>query len=209
MQLEEALTTTRAVRKRLDLDRPVPRELIGECIDLAIQAPTGSNAQGWRWLVVTDPDAKKVIATVYRKAWDVYKTLPSRGTAADEAQQARVVSSASYLADNLDRVPVHVIPCVQGALPDGAPGWMWAGILGSVYPAVWSFQLAARARGLGSVFTTLHLMHAGEVAEALGIPDTVMQCALIPVGFYRGEGFKPAKRVPAGELTHWERWPSP
>lgn len=212
LTVDQLLTTTRAVRKRLDLERDVPPEVIEECLELAIQAPTGSNAQGWRWVVVTDPDRKKVIAEAYRKAWEPYtaqgreaveKMEGSRG-----AQQARVISSSQYLADNLERVPVLVIPCILGRLPGGAPEWMWTGLMASIHPAVWSFQLALRSRGLGSTMTTLHIMHADEVAADLGIPDTVTQACLIPVAYTKGTDFKPAARRPVSEITYWNGWKS-
>jgi len=210
LTLDELLTTTRAVRKRLDLERTVPREMIEECLDLAIQAPTGSNAQGWRWVVVTEPELKQAIADAYRKAWEPYSAQGrdnvSKLQGAQAEQMQRVISSSQYLADNMHRVPALVIPCVLGRLPEGAPEWMWTGLLASVYPAVWSFQLALRARGLGSTITTLHIMHADEVAQALGIPDTVTQAALLPVAYTKGTDFRPAARRPASEITYWNGW---
>lgn len=209
--VDELLTTTRAVRKRLDLERPVPPDVIQECIDLAIQAPTGGNQQGWRWLVVTDPAKKKQLAEWYRDAWNM-----AYANAGEEAfanarpeiaqQNRRVYGSADYLAQNLERVPVHVIPCILGALPEGTPAWMAASFLGSIIPAVWSFQLALRSRGLGSAYTTLHLAHQKEAGELLGIPDTVTQVALVPVAYTKGSRFKPAERRPAGEITYWDAW---
>lgn len=212
MSVDELLTTTRAVRKRLDLDREVPPELIHECIDLAIQAPTGGNAQGWRWIVVTDAEKKKKLADWYRDAW---MTVYGRGgrdqmTAGLEperaVQQGRVYDSADFLANNLEKVPVHVIPCVLGKLGEGTPSWMSASFLGSIIPAVWSFQLAARSRGLGTSYTTLHLAHEAEAAAMLGIPDTVTQVALIPLAYTKGTKFKPAERRPASEITYWNDW---
>jgi nitroreductase len=212
MSVEELLTTTRAVRKRLDLEREVPPELINECLELAIQAPTGGNAQGWRWIVVTDAEKKKKLADWYRDAWQtVYgrggRDQMTAGLEPDRAvQQGRVYDSADFLANNLERVPVHVIPCVLGKLGDGTPSWMSASFLGSIIPAVWSFQLAARSRGLGTAYTTLHLAHEAEAAEMLGIPDTVTQVALIPVAYTKGTSFKPATRRPAAEITFWNAW---
>ena len=209
--VDELLTTTRAVRKRLDLDKPVPREVIEECLRLAIQAPTGGNNQGWRWLVVTDEEKRKRLAEWYLDAWNmVYANAGEDAMAGQrpeiEAQQRRVYRSADYLAQNLERVPVHVIPCILGALPDGTPSWMAASHLGSIIPAIWSFQLALRSRGLGSAYTTLHLAHHQEAAELLGIPDTVTQVALIPVAYTKGTDFKPAERRPVGEITYWDTW---
>jgi nitroreductase len=211
LTIDELLTTTRAVRKRLDLDRPVPPEVINECLELAIQAPTGGNQQTWRWVVVTDADKRKALAEMYRQAWSVvYKNAGEDAMAQArpeiEDQQRRVYRSADYLADNLERVPVHVIPCILGSLPEGTPSWMAASFLASIIPAVWSFQLALRSRGLGSAYTTLHLAHQDEAAKLLGIPDTVTQVALIPVAYTKGTNFKPAERRPVAEITYWNQW---
>ncbi len=201
---DELLATTRAVRKRLDLDKPVPRDVIDECLELAIQAPTGSNSQGWRWLVVEDADKKKALADLYRKAGEEY--LTAAGEQAADGQTKRVFTSAMYLMEHLHEVPVHVIPCITGRPPAESPSAMWAGLYGSIFPAVWNFQLALRARGLGSVLTTLHLIHEKEAAELLGIPDDVMQCALLPVGYTKGTDFKRATRDPVADITHWNEW---
>ncbi len=203
--VDHLLTTTRAVRKRLDLDRPVEPEVVEECLRLAIQAPTGGNSQGWRWIVVTDPATRLALADLYRKVWGPY-IAASRVAAPDsDAQQERVMDSASYLAEHLHEVPVFVIPCIYGGLGNGQLVDT-AGLFGSIYPAVWSFQLALRSRGLGSAFTTLHLPFADRAAELLGIPDGVLQTALIPVAYYRGEDFQPAHRRPVEEITYWNGW---
>jgi nitroreductase len=210
--VDELLTTTRAVRKRLDLDRPVPPEVIEECLELAIQAPTGSNAQQWRFLVVTEQAKKEALTKIYRAAWESHYggQREQLADAADEraAQQLRVVDSATYLAENLHRVPAFVIPCLLGRADGGSAG-NWAGFLGSIFPAVWSFQLALRSRGLGSVLTTLHVHGEAEAADVLGIPGTVTQVALIPVAYTKGTDFKPARRRPARELTYWDEWKQP
>ncbi|MGZ4689744.1 MAG: nitroreductase family protein [Acidimicrobiia bacterium] len=203
--VDHLLTTTRAVRKRLDLDRPVEPEIVEECLRLAIQAPTGGNSQGWRWIVVTDPEKRLALADGYRKVWGPY-IAASRNAAPDaSAQQQRVVDSATYLADHLHEVPVHVIPCIYGGLGNGELVDV-AGLFGSIYPAVWSFQLALRSRGLGSAFTTLHLPFASAAAELLGIPDGVIQTALIPVAYFTGDDFQAAKRRPVEEITYWNGW---
>lgn len=209
--VDELLTTTRAVRKRLDLDRPVEPEVIDECLELAIQAPTGGNAQGWRWVVVTDAAKRERLAELYRQSWEVAYASQGEdafaGASEERAeQQRRVYGSADYLANNLERVPVHVIPCILGTLPEGTPAWMAASFLGSIIPAVWSFQLALRSRGLGSAYTTLHLAHHEEASKLLDIPDTVTQVALLPVAYTKGTDFKPATRRPAGEITYWDAW---
>ena len=201
---DQLLATTRAVRKRLDLKRAVPPEIINECLELAIQAPTGSNSQTWRWLVVDDAGKRRALADLYRKGAEEY--LSGAGDQAGDAQTKRVYSSAVYLMDHLHEVPVHVIPCVEGRPPADAPPLMYTGLYGSIFPAVWSFQLALRARGLGSALTTLHLLHEAEAAELLGIPDNVMQVALLPVGYTIGTDFKRAARAPVAEITHWNSW---
>lgn len=204
---DELLATTRAVRKRLDLTKPVPRELINECLELAIQAPTGSNSQTWRWLVVDDADQKQALADLYRKGAEGYLTAAGeQAQAGGDAQTQRVFSSASYLMEHLHEVPMHLIPCVQGKPPEPIALTMASGLYGSIYPAVWSFQLAARARGLGTALTTLHLIHEKEAAEVLGLPDDVLQVALLPVAYTIGTDFKRAKRAPVAEITHWNRW---
>ncbi len=202
------LTTTRAVRKRLDLERPVSRDVIRECLELTLQAPTGSNRQGWRWLVVTEAETRARLAELYRQGVGSYLEEAHREAAADgRAQDSRVFDSARYLAEHLQEVPVHVIPCITvDHLPADPPRRVWAGLMGSIFPAVWSFQLALRARGLGSVLTTLHLGHEAEAARLLGIPDNVMQVGLLPVAYTIGTEFKPAKRPPLDDVTHWEKW---
>jgi nitroreductase len=204
---DELLATTRAVRKRLDLERPVPRSLIETCLELAVQAPTGSNSQTWRWVVVDDAAKRRALAALYRQAADAY--LTAAGAAAEEKgdqQTRRVFRSALYLAEHLHEVPVHVIPCVEGRPRQDAPVAMLAGLYGSIFPAVWSFQLALRARGLGSALTTLHLLHEQEAAAILGLPEHVMQVALLPVAYTRGTDFKRAERPPVATITHWNGW---
>ena len=176
---DELLSTTRAVRKRLDLSRPVPDELIRQCLRIALQAPSGSNRQGWHWLVVTDADQRRAVGQVYRRATEQY--LASTGSAAqlfsDDPNRApvqrRVGDSVAYLGEHMADVPVLVLPCLQTGreLPAGNQAGLW----GSLLPAVWSYQLAARARGLGTAWTTLHLSYEAEVAEILELPPGVHQ----------------------------------
>jgi nitroreductase len=206
-ETDRLLSTTRAVRKRLDLGRPVERAVIEDCIRLSQQAPTGSNAQGWRWVVVTDADKRKALADLYRRAGGDYLAASGRDQRAQsDAQYRRVYDSAIYLLDHLHEVPVHVIPCIHGKLPPGTPSGMAAGFYGSIYPAVWSFMLALRSRGLGSVITTIHLGLADEAAKLLEIPDNVTQAALLPVAYTKGDDFKPAARRPVEEITYWNGW---
>jgi len=207
---DELLTTTRAVRRRLDLTRPVPLELVRECLEIALQAPSGSNQQSWHWVVVTDPDQRAAIGEIYRQQFDAYEQ--SRGFAgrlfADrpgraEVQQ-RVGSSARWLGDHMGEVPVLVLPCLRTGGPFQAVNQ--AGMWGSLLPAAWSYCLAARSRGLGTAWTSLHLPREAEVAEILGIPEGVHQGALLPTAFYTGETFRPAPREPLAAVLHVDRW---
>ena len=209
LSADEVLTTTRSVRKRLDFDKPVSHEVLLECLDLALQAPTGSNAQGWQWVFVEDEAKKKAIADIYRTNATPYlaSAKDSFGDARDEQIDA-VRSSASFLNENMEKAPVLLIPCLEGR-PDGAPAGMSASYWGSLLPAVWSFMLALRNRGLGSAWTTLHLLGDGEkqAAEVLGIPfDKYAQAGLFPIAYTKGTDFKKAKRLPAEQFAHFDTW---
>lgn len=210
--IDKVLTTTRSVRKRLDLTRPVEPEVIQDCLEIAIQAPTGSNAQGWHFMVVTDKEKKAQIGKLYQESFLQYagstKEQPQRqGTdqPGHVKQMKRVLSSSFYLADVMGKVPVMVIPCIRGRV-EKADQMSQAGFYGSILPAAWSFMLALRARGLGASWTTLHLRYEKEIGELLGIPASVTQAALLPVAYYTGDDFKPAKRLPSTELTSWNTW---
>ena len=209
--VDHLLTSTRAVRKRLDLDRPVPDDVLLDCLRIGIQAPTASNSQGWRFLVVTDPDDRAALADIYRKAADPYLGAQADALAAQpggmESGDGRVLSSAKFLSVHLHEVPVHVIPCVFGV--EAVGNFAGASLYGSIFPAVWNFQLALRARGLGSALTTLHLAHEQEAAELLGIPPGVLQVGLLPVAYFTGDDFKPAARRPIEEIAYWDRWKNP
>lgn len=197
---DQLLTTTRSVRKRLDLDRPVPLAIIREALDVALQAPSGGNSQGWHWIVIDDAEKRRQIADLYRKSFASYSSSQHRG----DATAKRVASSATYLAEVFDRVPVFVIGAIdvgKGGLPANQ-----AGIWGSVLPAAWSLQLALRARGLGSAWTTLHLAYESEVSAILGIPEGVAQGVLLPVAYYTGATFQPAPRRPLDEVLHINAW---
>ncbi len=202
---DHLLSTTRAVRRRLDLERPVEPAVILECLRLAVQAPTAANTQTWRWVVVTDPEKRAELARMYAEAGLDYLRAAAAG--AEDPQTRRVYESAVYLAEVLDRVPVHVIPCIEGRL-DNVPTLRAASFYGSILPAVWSFMLALRSRGLGSVWTTLHLSNEKEAAALLGIPDDVTQVALLPVAYTTGGDFKPASRPPVEGITYWDGWGS-
>jgi nitroreductase len=201
--VDELLTTTRAVRKRLDLTRPVGRDVILECLRVAMQAPTASNAQDWRWLVITDADKRAAIAEIYRSIGAEY--LAHAAATESDPQTRRVYSSALGLTETLAKVPVHVIPCLQRRF-DESDRVVAASAWASIIPAGWSFLLALRSRGLGSVWTTMHLAKEQEVAELLGIPATVTQAALFPVAYTIRTDFRPASRPPAETITYWDTW---
>jgi nitroreductase len=201
--VDELLTTTRAVRKRLDVTRPVAREVILECVRLAMQAPTASNAQDWRWLVITDADKRAAIAEIYRSIGGEY--LAHAAARETDPQTRRVYRSADALTETLAQVPVHVIPCLQRRF-DESDRLVAASAWASIIPAAWSFLLALRSRGLGSVWTTMHLAKEQQVAELLGIPATVTQAALFPVAYTLGTDFRPASRPPAETVTFWNSW---
>jgi nitroreductase len=198
--VDRLLTTTRAVRRRLDFSKEVPLDVVKECLEIAIQAPTGSNAQFWRWIVVTDPATRKALGELYRNP-------PPQATRTEPElpptpQQQRMMASALYLMEHVTEVPVFVLPCIRDS--GGAAGWP-----PSIYPAVWNFLLALRSRGLGSVITTAHLYRRDEAAALLGIPDDYVQACLLPVAYYTGTDFKPAVRRPIDEVCFLNRWDEP
>lgn len=199
--VDKLLTTTRAVRRRLDLERPVPLDVVLECVELALQAPTGTNAQNWHWIVVTDQGVKDRLADLYRNP-DLSTAVVPAVEVADTPQQRRVGASARHLRDHLEQVPVLVVPCVEAA--GGAAGWA-----PSIYPAVWSFMLALRSRGLGSCLTTVHLYRRHDADQLLGVPDGFVQACLVPVAYYTGDDFRPAQRVPVGQVVHLDHWDNP
>ncbi|MFT3852728.1 MAG: nitroreductase family protein [Ilumatobacteraceae bacterium] len=213
LSADELLTTTRTVRKRLDLDRPVDRAVVLECLTIALQAPTASNDQPWRWVLVDDPSTKRDIQQVYAKRFAGLRgrtTDAAGGPSGLDPVTARMLESAAHLADNLHRVPLLVVPCAAGR-----PGPEWADAAaywGMMLPAVWSFMLALRERALGSAWTTLHLRDGGdrEVAALLGIPhDGYAQVGLLPVAHTVGVDFRPAQRPPVESVVHWDRWGNP
>ncbi len=208
---DKLLTTTRSVRKRLDLSRTVELDIIEECLQIAIQAPTGGNSQGWHFVVVTAAAKRARIGELYRESFTIYarserEKHATRGQGEQvEQQRLRVVKSAMHLANHMGDVPLMIIPCIHGRAEKMSP-MVQAGLYGSILPATWSLMLALRARGLGTAWTTLHLRYEKEIAALLGIPDDVTQAALLPVAYYTGHDFRPAKRIPARELTSWDTW---
>jgi nitroreductase len=198
--VDKLLTTTRSVRKRLDFTRPVESEILQQCLEIAIQAPTGGNRQGYHFVVVTDAAKRADLAAIYKRSYlEVY--TPARQ---EETRQTDpgLIDSATYLAEHMQQVPVLVIPCVEAPAASG----VGPGIYASILPATWSLMLALRARGLGSAWTTLHLRYEQEAAALLSIPEGIAQAALLPVAYYTGDDFRPAKRIPARERTYWDGW---
>jgi nitroreductase len=211
LSLDEVLTTTRAVRKRLDLTRPVEPEVIRECLELAIQAPTPGSRQNWSFIVVTDAAQRAALAALYRRsagAMDQYaqQLIASAASEQEAAKRTRMADSSRYLTQHLHEVPVHVIPCLEGRT-ENVPVIEQASQWGAILPATWSFMLAARSRGLGTVLTGIHLAYEREAAELLGIPyEQVMQTALLPVAYTLGATFKPAPRKPLDTVLRWNKW---
>ena len=211
LSADEVLTTTRSVRKRLDFDKPVERSVVEECLEIALQAPTGSNRQGWHWIVVEDAVKRKALADIYRDNFVIYRNSPrpvyEEGDPRAE-QAERVTDSATYLAENFHRAPLLLIPAIEGRF-DNEPSVAGTSKMGSLLPAVWSFMLAARERGLGSAWTTIHLLNDGEraAADILGIPfDEITQGGLFPIAYTIGTDFKLAKRMPLASVLHWDHW---
>ncbi|GAA0230790.1 nitroreductase family protein [Actinomadura nitritigenes] len=208
---DELLSTTRAVRKRLDLDRPVPRRLIEECVDLATQAPTGRNRQRWHFIVVTEPRLRRKVGDIFRRALAAAEGHPlnehdiRRMNHAPRSTQG-VFDGLRHLTDNIHRVPAFVIPAIEGRT-DHASAAVQSGTWGSILPATWSFMLAARARGLGTTWTTAQGPLERELAATLGVPyNEVMLAAFIPLAYTIGTDFKPAPRISRDEVLHWEGW---
>src|SRR5688500_5952173 len=207
-ETDKLLTTTRSVRKRLDLDAPVDLDEIQQCIDIACQAPTGGNVQDWRWIVVTDEAKRAGVAELYNRAAGPYfkanhENIEARGI----TDMGSILSSAEHLAEVLHRVPVHIIPCILGR-PEGQDTFSLASWYGRIFPAVWNLNLALHTRGYGTTLTTLHLPFEAEAAELLGIPATVHPVALLPVATCTRTDFRRGTRRPVGEITYWDGWES-
>ncbi len=207
---DKLLTTTRSVRKRLDLTRDVEPQVIQDCIDIAMQAPTGTNAQNWAFVVITDPAKKKFIADAYRNGGEMMAGSgyppPLEPGDPREHVMPKVMESAGYLGEILEQVPVFVIACVRGRVESVPMVIAQASTYGSILPAAWSFMLALRSRGLGTAWTTIHLFQEQAISELLGIPADWTQTVLFPVAYYTGDDFKPAHRLPSDTMTHWDSW---
>ena len=211
MDADHVLRTTRSVRLRLDFERPIDPAVIEECLEVALQAPTASNSQQWQWVVITDPDKISAVADIYRKSFQVLTDRPPEQRPAygpDDSrthQSEKVTRSAMYLAAEMHRCPAMLIACINGRI-EQLPATAHAGVYGSILPGAWSFMLAARERGIGMAWTTIHLRNEADVAELLGIPDDVTQTVLFPMAYFTGEDFKPAPRLPLSEVVHWNAW---
>lgn len=224
LTLDELLTTTRAVRKRLDLTRPVDRSVIERCLEIGFQAPTGENLQAWGWVAIDDPAMRMKVAEIYRAGHETFMKLEAEAQAAKAAAQeahgpldrmgmevtdvegnARVIASAVYLYEHIHEVPVLVIPMLKARV-EGLELFETASTWGSVLPACWNFMLALRARGLGSVWTTAHLWHEKDMTELLELPPNNTQVGLFPVGYTKGINFKPASRGPVKDVLRWNSW---
>ena len=213
MTPDQLLHTTRAVRKRLDFTKPVSDDVIRECVAAAMQAPSGSNNMTMRFVVVKDEAKRAAIGDIYRQCFDIYKTLPgvyagsiAKDTDVEQAQQDRVVDSALYLADHMGEAPALVIACTAGRL-DSVPSMMAVSSMGNVLPGMWNFMLAARARGLGTAWTTVGLMMEQAIADVVGIPFAeVQQACLTPLAYTIGTDFKPALRPEPDTIIHWDTW---
>ena len=210
---DQLLATTRAVRRRLDFERPVGDDLIRECVAAALQAPSGGNRVRMQFVVIRDPDLKRQVGQVYRECWDVYTTLPPAPGAVEtddagaDARQDRVRGSAAYLADHMADAPALILACHQGERVGDGPPFASVSRMANVMPGMWSFMLAARARGLGTSWTTIHLFQEERVAGILGIPfETVQQVCLSPLAYTKGTDFKPAVRPEPDRVIHWDRW---
>ena len=205
------LTTTRSVRLRLDFERPIAPELITECLEIALQAPTASNSQQWQWLVITDPEKIRGVAEIYRDSFMQLAAMRAdegpRWPEGDSRRDADpgVTRSATYLAENMHRCPALLIACINGRVEDAGP-MAQAGTYGSIIPGAWSFMLAARSRGIGMAWTTLHLRDESLSRELLGIPADVTQAVLLPMAHFSGSEFKQAPRIPLDQVVHWNEW---
>ena len=203
---DEVLATTRAVRKRLDLTRPVPRAVVEECLRLAFPAPNGSNEQDWRWVLVDDPALRVAVADVYRRGLADHLARDRTGEPEGPGASTATADSVAYLVEHLHEVPVLLVPTIGGRYGTTST-FQQASRWGSILPAVWSFHLALRTRGLGSAWTTLHLYREGEMAELLGIPEGHTQAGLFPIGYTLGTDFRPADRSRSESRVGWNRFP--
>lgn len=192
MDLFEAMRTTRAMR-RLDRERPVPREDIWTIVEMATKAATGGNSQPVRWIVVEDAEKRRQLGEIYRRCWDQVGAMYRQRTAADDERTNRMLNSADHLGAHMGEAPVIIVPASKG------------GDAASVFPGVQNLFLAARALGLGTTLTTVHQLEEDAVRAVLGIPEDVRTWAMIPVGYPTGR-WAEAPRRPVEETTYWDGW---
>ena len=219
--VDHLLTTTRSVKKRMDFSRPVEPEVIQRCIEIALHSPTGANYQGWHFMVVTDPDKRAALTEFYRKGRDALgesrepgQGPPQWGTGDVRREQHQgMIDYSDYLHDHFHEVPAHIIACIERSMEEMPivyqpkfESFHLASLYGSILPAAWSIMLALRSRGLGSAWTTAHIIYEKEVAELLGIPDNVVQAALLPIAYFKGTDFKVTKRRSVQQVSHWNGW---
>ncbi len=216
--VDHVLTTTRSVRKRLDLSRPVELEVIERCIRIAMQAPTALYGETWHFVVVTDRPQREAVAAIYRKAGEGHRSgaLPLdpymgqlRAATSEDSRfnaQQRMFRSGAHLIQHMHEVPVLILACVEGRVENAGAGAQ-ASLYGSIFPAIWSLMLAFRSRAIGSVMTTQHIQHLEkDMARILGLPDGLTQAALLAAAYFTGTDFKPADRLASGDHIHWNRW---
>lgn len=206
--VDRLLTTTRSVRLGLDLAAPVTRDLVLDCLRIALQAPNGGNQQTWRWIVVTDPGQRKRIGDIYRDANPEYEALLHAQAQSGDAEAARAYRSSSILWRHLGEVPALLFACFEKPAWHDQSTYAQASVYGSVFPAVWNFQLAARSRGLGTCLITSHLKREAEIREALDLPDNIVQAAMLAVGHLKRETSTAAPRHPVESVTYFDRWPA-
>jgi nitroreductase len=206
LTIDDVLTTTRAVRKRLDISRPVPRALIEQCLELAFQAPNGSNKNLWRWIIVDDLALVAKLGAEYRAAMGILQSgqqTSQFSDTSDSPDEAKLLESAYALADKIERMPALLIPLMPGR-PEGKSVVEQAAMWGSIVQAVWSFMLALRSRGLGSCWATVTSRREREIAAILGIPfDDYTQVGMFPIAYTLGTDFRKAWRKPVGEVLSY------
>ncbi len=210
---DQLLSTTRSVRKRLDFDKPVERATLQECLEIAFQAPNGSNMNTWRWVLVDDRDTIAEMAKIYNGAMDDYIAMLGDAVGddymgAETPGFEKINVSVDFLRENMHRAPAILIPLMNGRV-ENAGTFMQASCYGSIIQAVWSFFLALRARGMGSAWTTAHIWREQELAELLNIPaNEYTQVGMFPIAYTKGTEFKKAYRKPFDEVVDWNRFSS-